>query len=257
MSSNSLRIGLAQIDISWENREANIMHLQSLMQFEDYVDFLLLPEMWSTGFTMSPETMAEHTPGPALTWMTEQAQKFNLVIGGSIAVEDNGYYFNRWYCVYPDGQVLKYDKRHLFSYGKEDLHYAAGHSRVVIDIKGWKIMPVICYDLRFPVWCRNNNGYDLMVVVANWPTPRIQHWDTLLRARAIENQSYIAAVNRIGSDGNGLHYPGHSSIYDMNGIALMEMKDKEGIGVFDLDHTVLNQYREHFRFLQDRDAFTL
>ncbi len=257
MSSTSLRIGLVQIDIAWENRDANILHLQSLMQFEDYVDFLLLPEMWSTGFTMSPETKAEHSPGPALNWMIVQAQSLNLVIGGSLAIQENGNYFNRWYCVYPDGQIIWYDKRHLFSYGKEDLHYTPGDSRVVIDIKGWKIMPVICYDLRFPVWCRNNNGYDLMVVVANWPTPRIHHWDTLLRARAIENQSYIAAVNRIGSDGNGLHYPGHSSIYDMNGSALLELKDKEGVGIIDLDKSVLTQYREHFRFLQDQDMFNI
>ena len=257
MPSTSLRIGLAQFDIGWENPDANILHLQSLMQFEDYVDFLLLPEMWSTGFTMSPEIKAEHSTGPALNWMVEQAQKLNLVIGGSIAVVENGQYFNRWYGVYPEGQVVKYDKRHLFSYGKENLHYTPGNSRVVMEINGWKIMPVICYDLRFPVWCRNNNGYDLMVVVANWPTPRIHHWDSLLKARAIENQSYIAAVNRIGSDGNGLHYPGHSSIYDMNGIALLEMKDKEGVGVFELDPSVLLQYREHFRFLQDQDTFRI
>ena len=253
MSSASLRIGLAQFDIQWENRVANFQHLQSLMQYEDHVDFLILPEMWSTGFTMNPELNAEHSPGPALDWMTDHAQTLNTVIGGSIAIEENGAFYNRWYCVYPDGQIVHYDKRHLFSYGKEDLHYVAGSERFVFEIKGWRIMPVICYDLRFPAWCRNNNGYDLLVVVANWPTPRIHHWDILLKARAIENQSYIAAVNRIGSDGNGLHYSGHSSIYDMNGSALLEMKDKEGIGVFDLDKSALTQYREHFRFLQDQD----
>ncbi len=257
MSASLLKIGLAQFDIAWENPETNILHLQELMQWADHADFILLPEMWSTGFTMNPSKHAEHHPGPALQWMIEQAQNLNVVLGGSIAVEENGSFFNRWYGVYPDGHLVSYDKRHLFSYGKEDHHYTSGHSRIVMDIKGWKIMPIICYDLRFPVWCRNNNGYDLMVVVANWPTPRIHHWDALLKARAIENQSYVAAVNRIGNDGNGLHYPGHSSIYDMNGSTLLDLKDKEGVAVFELDKTALTNYREHFRFLPDQDAFKL
>lgn len=257
MASSALRIGLAQYNITWENPQANIQHLQGMIHSEDHVDLLLLPEMWSTGFTMNPETNAEHSPGPALSWMIEQAQKSNFLIGGSISVEDNGRFFNRFYFVHPDGHFESYDKRHLFSYGKEDQHYTSGNSRLVVEIKGWKIMPIVCYDLRFPVWCRNNIGYDLIVVVANWPTPRIHHWDTLLKARAIENQSYLAAVNRIGSDGNGLHYPGHSSIYDMGGSALVEMKDTEGIGVLDLDKEALTHYRDHFRFLQDQDPFTV
>ena len=257
MSSPSLRIGLAQFDIAWENPQANFLHLQDLMQWEEHVDFLILPEMWSTGFTMSPATAAEQAPGEALNWMIEQAQKLNIVIGGSVSTREGDQYFNRWYCVYPDGAVKSYDKRHLFSYGKEDQFYTSGDAHLVFEISGWKIMPVICYDLRFPVWCRNTTGYDLMVVVANWPTPRIHHWDTLLKARAIENQCYVAAVNRIGSDGNNLHYPGHSSIYDMNGIALLELKDKEGVGIFNLDKSALTQYREHFRFLQDQDTFSL
>jgi omega-amidase len=257
MSSSSLRVGLAQFDIAWEDRQANILNLQSLMQFEDYVDLLLLPEMWSTGFTNNPQLQAEHSPGPALNWMIEQSNKLDIVIAGSIAVEDGGKYYNRFYCAYPNGDVLSYDKKHLFSYGKEDLNFSPGHSRLVFEVKGWKIMPIICYDLRFPAWCRNNNGYDLIVVVANWPTPRIHHWDILLKARAIENQCYIAAVNRIGSDGNDLHYPGHSSVIDMNGSALLELKDKEGVGVSILDKSILTQYREHFRFLQDQDHFKI
>lgn len=257
MAETSLRIGLAQFDIAWENRNSNLAHLESLLQFEEYVDLLILPEMWSTGFTMRPEEMAEKHPGPALEWMKEHSQKLNLVIAGSIAVEDGGAYYNRWYCVFPEGKIEHYDKRHLFSYGKEDLHYSPGQEHLIIDIKGWKIMPIICYDLRFPVWCRNNSGYDLMVVSANWPTPRIHHWDALLKARAIENQCYIAAVNRIGSDDNENHFPGHSTIIDMNGSAILEMKDKEGIGTAALDKELLTQYRGHFRFLQDQDAFSL
>lgn len=255
--TSSLRIGLAQFDIAWENRDANLMQVQSLLHFEEHVDLLILPEMWSTGFSMRPEVIAEEPYGPAFLWMKEHSHKLNLAIAGSISVSDEGKYYNRWYCVHPNGHIDLYDKRHLFSYGKENLFYAPGNSRIVIDIKGWKLMPIICYDLRFPVWCRNNMNYDLMVVVANWPTPRIHHWDILLKARAIENQCYIAAVNRIGIDRNGLHYPGHSSIIDMNGSALLEMKDKEGVGILELDKDLLTQYREHFRFLQDRDPFEI
>ncbi len=257
MTATSLRIGLAQFDIAWENRDANIHQLQSLMQYEEAVDLLILPEMWSTGFSMRPHIIAEKPTGPALSWMIENSQMLNLAIAGSIAVEDAGKYYNRWYCVQPEGQINHYDKRHLFSYGKENMFYTPGHSQMVFEIKGWKIMPIVCYDLRFPVWCRNTSGYDLMIVVANWPTPRINHWDILLRARAIENQCYIAGVNRIGIDGNGLHYPGHSSIIDMTGNALLELKDKEGVGTFTLDKETLSQYREHFRFLQDRDTFKI
>lgn len=253
----SFRIGLAQYDIAWENRDANLMHVQSLLNFEEHVDLLVLPEMWTTGFSMRPEVVAEGPDGDALKWMLDHSHKLNLVIAGSIPVEDNGKYYNRWYCVHPNGHIDQYDKRHLFSYGKEDLHYSPGNERIVIEIKGWRIMPIICYDLRFPAWCRNNLDYDLMIVVANWPTPRIHHWDILLRARAIENQCYIAAVNRIGSDANGLHYPGHSGIIDMNGSPLLEMKDKEGVGIMDLDKELLLQYRNHFRFLQDRDDFKI
>ncbi|HZV70487.1 MAG TPA: amidohydrolase [Saprospiraceae bacterium] len=257
MTSSSLRLGIVQFNIHWEDPKANMQQVESLMQSVEKVDLLLLPEMWSTGFTMSPTTSAEHSPGPALNWMIETAHKHQCVIGGSIAVEENGRYFNRWYATYPDGTVMSYDKRHLFSYGKEDQHYTPGNKHLLMEIAGWKIMPIVCYDLRFPAWCRNTSGYDIMVVAANWPKPRIHHWDALLKARAIENQSYVAAVNRIGSDSNGLHYPGHSGIFDMDGSALMEMKDQEGIGIYTLDKSTLSQYREHFRFLQDQDKFTI
>lgn len=257
MSEASLRIGLAQFDVSWEDRDANLLQVESLLQFGEDLDLLILPEMWSTGFTMSPETMAEGQEGLALRWMIDHSQRFNLAIAGSVAVREGEQYYNRWYCVQPEGQIDHYDKRHLFSYGKEDLHYTPGLSQPIINLKGWRIRPIICYDLRFPVWCRNTDDYELMIVVANWPTPRIHHWDTLLKARAIENQCYIAGVNRIGSDGNGLHYPGHSVVIDMNGTTVLEMKDREGIGSVEIDKNQLIQYREHFRFLQDRDPFQI
>ncbi|MEP6646338.1 MAG: amidohydrolase [Saprospiraceae bacterium] len=257
MSPTSLTIGLAQFDISWENPETNFRKVENLLTTSNTMDLVVLPEMWSTGFSMSPSSSAETTPGPALTWMIEKARLLNLIICGSIAVEDQGLYYNRFYCVFPDGSTKQYDKRHLFSYGKEDHFYTPGDAHSVIDIAGWRIRPIICYDLRFPVWCRNTDGYDLLLVVANWPAVRIHHWDALLKARAIENQCYVAAVNRIGSDGNSLTYPGHSSIYDMNGIALMQLEDKERIEVYQLEKSALTSYRDQYRFLQDQDKFVI
>lgn len=258
MANTSLRIGLIQFDIAWEDVEANILRVEKLVSASEKVDLLILPEMWSTGFSMRPDLIAEESSfGQALTWMKDCSQKLNAAIAGSIATREGGRYYNRWYCVHPEGHIDQYDKKHLFSYGKENDHYTAGTARIVVEVKGWKIMPIICYDLRFPVWCRNNAGYDLLLVAANWPAPRIHHWDVLLQARAVENQSYIAAVNRIGTDGNHLLYPGHSSVVDMNGHIIHEMKDREGIEIATLDKSRLTEFREHFRFLQDQDAFRI
>ena len=256
MASN-LKIGLAQFNISWEDPEANFQRLDMILPENEGLDILLLPEMWPTGFSMRPEKVAEQTPGPALNWMLEHSQKLNLAIAGSIPVEEDGKYYNRFYFVNSDGVIHYYNKRHLFSYGKEDQHYTAGESREVFEYRGWRIRLIVCYDLRFPVWCRNDQDFDLMLVAANWPSARIHHWDALLRARSIENQSYIAAVNRTGQDGNGLAYPGHSCILDMNGLVVLEMQDREGIesGTIDLD--ALKKHREQYRFLQDRDKFDL
>ena len=255
--ASTLRTGLVQFDITWENRDENIAQVERLMSRMPALDLLILPEMWPTGFSMRPEVIAEKPNGPALSWMVETARKLNISMTGSIAVEENGRYYNRLYFVNPHKEIHYYNKRHLFSYGGEDHHYASGSERKVIELNGWKIMPVICYDLRFPVWCRNNLDYDLMIVVANWPSSRIHHWDILLTARAIENQSYIAAVNRTGVDGNGLHYPGHSRMIDMNGKILFEMGDTAGIELGILDKDQLEAHRNQFRFLQDRDDFEI
>ena len=245
------------MNVEWENPTENFRHLETLLHPAPEADLLLLPEMWSTGFSMKPELVAENENGPALRWMVDHSQKLKCAIAGSVSVLEGNKYYNRLYCVHPNGKIDHYDKRHLFSFGKEDQHYTAGNQRIIIEIKGWKIMPVICYDLRFPAWCRNNLDYDLLMVVANWPAPRITHWDALLRARAIENQSYIAAVNRIGRDGSDLEYPGHTSIYDMNGLEIANMGDKEGIDIYTVEKSALTEFRERFRFLQDRDDFSL
>ncbi len=257
MSASLLNIGLVQFDIAWENPGENVRRIEKLLGQSSDLDLVILPEMWSTGFTMQPEKVAEPTTGTALQWMTTQAKERNTAITGSISVSDGILYFNRWYCAFPDGRIVQYDKKHLFSHGGEDQHYTAGSTKTFIEINGWKIMPIICYDLRFPAWCRNTDSYDLMMVVANWPSARIHHWDALLKARAIENQSYVAAVNRIGTDGNGLQYNGHSSVFDMNGQEILSLGEKESIGLLALDKQKLIAYRDQFRFLQDRDPFTL
>lgn len=256
MSSTFLHIGIVQFDIAWERPEENMRRIERLLLNSHDLDLIILPEMWSTGFTMRPEITAETFPGPALLWMTEQAEKRNSALAGSIALRDGRHFYNRWYCVFPDGHIVQYDKKHLFSFGGEDLQYTPGNEKILLEIKGWKIRPIICYDLRFPVWCRNTDDYDLLIVVANWPTPRIHHWDALLKARAIENQCYVAAVNRIGTDGNNLPYCGHSSIYDMNGQDVVLFGEDEGFQTLTLDKSLLNTFRDKFRFLQDRDHFT-
>lgn len=257
MANNTLHLGLIQFDIAWEDPLANMAYLDHLLSSASGLDLVLLPEMWSTGFSMHPETIAETVPGPALAWMQAVSRQTQAAITGSLAVADQGNYYNRWYAVFPDGRWVSYDKKHLFSYGKEDQHYTPGAQPVLMEWKGWRIRPIICYDLRFPVWIRNTQDYDLLLVAANWPAVRIHHWDALLRARAIENQCYVAAVNRIGTDGNGLIYNGHSTVYDMNGMELLSEGDRAGLSTISLDKTALEAYRDQFRFLQDRDRFSL
>lgn len=257
MSAPNLNIGLVQFDVTWERPDINIKRIESLVGDQRNFDLLLLPEMWSSGFSMTPETASEPAGGPALQWMLQKAKEWETAIAGSVAVKDGSNNYNRFYCAWLDGQTASYDKKHLFSYGKEDQHYTPGQNRVQLEVKGWKIRPIICYDLRFPVWCRNQDNYDLLVVVANWPIPRIHHWDALLMARAIENQCFVAGVNRIGSDANNLEYNGHSAIYAMNGLAGLQMENKEGVGRLSLDKNELISYRNQFRFLQDRDTFTI
>lgn len=206
---------------------------------------------------MQAEKVAEDTHGPSLQWMQEQAKKRKTSIGGSISIKDGDQYFNRWYCVYPNGHTEYYDKKHLFSSGKENDHYTAGNKTIIIEINGWRIMPIICYDLRFPAWCRNKNAYDLLVVAANWPTGRIHHWDALIKARAIENQAYAAAVNRIGTDANGLQYNGHSQVIDMAGQECLSPDVNEGVKSIILDKEKLSTYRKQYPFLKDMDPYSL
>lgn len=251
-----IHIGLAQLDLAWENPLANQSRIETMLTGQPAMDLLVLPEMWSTGFTMNT-AISEPAEGPSLEWMKQSARAHHTYVGGSLSVRQGDQCYNRFYVVAPDGSHSHYDKRHLFSYGKEDQHYTPGTGKLVFQVGDWRIRPVVCYDLRFPAWCRNLEDVDILLIVANWPKARIHHWDALLPARAIENQCFVVAVNRIGTDGNQLAYPGHSSVYDMDGTRRLFMAgNREGIDNIALDREELIQYRNHYRFLQDRDRFS-
>ncbi|UMY66209.1 amidohydrolase [Flavobacterium sp. HJ-32-4] len=251
-----MKIALVQTDLAWEqpfeNREQLTKVLQSIT-----ADLIVLPEMFTTGFTMHPAAVAETMDGPTLSWMKEMAAERPAAVTGSVVMEEAGSFRNRLLFVYPSGDVRYYDKRHLFTLAGEDVAYAAGQDRLVLDYKGIRICPLICYDLRFPVFSRNTESFDLLLYVANWPAPRIEAWDALLKARAIENVCYVAGVNRVGHDANGHHYPGHTQAFDFAGRDLLASTGEEGVFVFELDTQKMQAFRERFAFLQDRDDFTL
>lgn len=249
-----LRVSLFQLPLAWEDPEENIRVFSEWVEGSGPTDLFLLPEMWATGFSMSPEKIALEESSPVHQWMSDTAKKTNAVVAGSLATKSGNFYYNRFYACHPSGSRETYDKRHLFAYAGEDKKYSAGDKRLLLEIKGWHIMVIVCYDLRFPVWCRNTMDYDLLVVVANWPEARISHWDALLRARAIENQCYVAAVNRIGVDGTGLVYPGHSAIYDMNGEPVVYGGGTEGVIQATLFADKLDSFRNRYPFLADRDT---
>jgi predicted amidohydrolase len=254
----NLRISLVQTRLDWQQPESNRSRLAELMApLAGQTDLIVLPEMFTTGFTMEPETVAEPMSGPTLTWMREQAVTLNAAICGSVVIEDNGYR-NRLLFVTPEGEIEHYDKRHLFRMANEHQYYAAGDSRRVIEYKGWRILPQVCYDLRFPVWCRNRDDYDLALFVANWPSPRRHPWRTLLLARAIENQCYVVGVNRVGEDGKGLEYSGDSLLVDFKGQALLDGPAGEPfIKTGLLSGEALQQFRHNFPAWQDADNFSI
>lgn len=254
-----LRIAVIQVDLAWENVLKNLdVFSDKLEQIQEDVDLIILPEMFSTGFSMNAEELAEPPGGPAFQWMQKAAQERSTAVTGSVIVEDNGNFYNRLYFIFPDGTYRTYDKRHTFTLAKEDETYTAGDKKLIVDFKGWKICPLICYDLRFPVWSRNTEDYDLLLYVANWPETRIHAWDVLLQARAIENMSWCVGVNRTGKDGNNYQYNGHTAVYDCLGKSLFNTgREIEFTEVVTLDKTSLLETRGKLKFLQDRDNFTI
>jgi len=256
---DQLKVALIQSDLVWENPELNRLNFtEKISQIKMEVDVILLPEMFTSGFTMTPKNVFETMEGETILWMRNIAIKTNAAIGGSLVIKDDEKYYNRFVFVKPDGSIETYNKRHTFTLAGEDKKYNAGVTRVIIDYKGWRICPLVCYDLRFPVWARNTHNYDVVCYVANWPKPRIAAWDALLKARAIENMSYCIGVNRVGVDKNGHEYSGHSAGYDGLGDELSELKDgEEGTTILRLSKKHLQTIREKLMFLNDKDDFTL
>ena len=251
-----MKIAVIQTDIVWGNPDANIRHLEEQIANAGNVDLYVLPEMFSTGFVMKPERYAERE-GLSLSWMKRIAAQTGAAICGSLAVEEQGEYYNRMCFVKPDGSCATYDKRHLFSYGGEHEHYQPGVDRTVVEWKGVRILMQVCYDLRFPVFSRNRRDYDLAVYVANWPESRRQVWDILLKARAIENQCYVVGVNRVGDD-EMCHYNGGSAIISPYGTYMAETVDNEScVAIATIDMKKLNAFRKKFPVLGDADQFTL
>ena len=262
MSRESLRVTLVQTELVWHDPVANRGALERLLTpLEGKTDLVVLPEMFSTGFTMAPETAAEPANGPSVEWLRAMAARLGAVVTGSIATRDGGNYFNRLTWMRPDGSSVAYDKRHLFRMAHEDEHYESGTTQLVVEVDGWKVRPLVCYDLRFPVWSRNRigteAGYDVLVYVANWPERRRFAWQTLLRARAIENLCYCIGVNRVGRDANEIHYKGDSAAIDFLGQALSPATEHEFVATVALDRSALEAFRAKFPAHLDADRFEL
>lgn len=258
-----LRIAFIQSELHWHNPQANrSMFEEKIWDINSSVDIIILPEMFTTGFTMDALNQAEVMGTTTVKWMEQIAAQTKAVLTGSIIIKEHGNYYNRLIWMYPDGHYQHYDKRHLFRYAGEHNDYTPGKERLIVDLKGWKICPQICYDLRFPIWSRNNYidgkaAFDLLIYVANWPEKRVNAWDTLLEARAIENLAYTVGVNRIGKDENGVGYCGHSAAYNYNGEVLHAPQDHEQIVVLELKYDLLEQFRKRFPFYLDADKFEI
>lgn len=255
----NLTISLIQTELHWQQPAQNrAMLAQKMAPLVGKTDLIILPEMFSSGFSMAPAQVAEPEEGPSVQWLKQQAAELKAAIAGSLAIRTETGYANRLFLVSPEGEVQSYDKRHLFRMGDEHSHYQAGQQRQLLHYRGWRILPLICYDLRFPVFSRNCNDYDLLICVANWPAPRRHPWRTLLQARAIENLCYVAGVNRVGTDGNGLAYSGDSMLVDFKGEAQLDGSAGEP---FVVSHTLsleaLQQFREAFPAHLDADRFNL
>jgi omega-amidase len=268
---STLTITLIQTKLHWEDKAANLQMLEDkIFSINEKTEVVVLPEMFSTGFSMKPEMLAEKMEGNTVNWMKKIAAQKKIILTGSVIIQDEGHYYNRLIWMLPNGQYGIYDKRHRFAFAGEDEHYTAGTKRLIASVKGWKINLQVCYDLRFPVWARQtpdtlSNGddalatpeYDLLIYVANWPERRSTAWKTLLQARAIENQCYVVGVNRVGNDGNAIDHSGDSLVIDPLGDILYHKKDEEDIFTITLNKDYLQSTREKFPFWRDGDNFTI
>jgi predicted amidohydrolase len=255
----NLKIAMLQADLVWQNTEQNRKNFsEKINQINEQVDLIILPEMFTTGFSMQPQKIGDTMHGETVVWMRKIASEKNAAIAGSAIIFANSKFYNRFLFVHPSGEINFYDKRHLFTLAGEDKVYESGKGKLIVHYKGWKICPLICYDLRFPVWARNEEDYDLLIYVANWPKIRIAAWDTLLKARSIENMCYTIGVNRVGVDANNYEYSGHSAAYDSLGEQVAETEEnREETVVFTLDKDHISEIRNKLGFLNDRDSFKI
>ena len=256
---NELKIVGIQADLVWENPSENRTQFESVIhQLQNDVDLIVLPEMFSTGFTMNPSLVAEKMNDETIVWMQQIAKDKNAAICGSLVIFEDDNFYNRFVFVFPSGKIETYNKRHSFSLAGEDKVFTSGNEKLIINYKGWKICPLICYDLRFPVWSRNVENYDLLIFMANWPVTRINAWDILLKARAIENMSFTMGVNRVGFDANNYEYSGHSAIIDFLGNEISTLpSNKTGIIEATLHKGKQEKIRKKLGFLKDKDEFTI
>jgi len=258
-----LKVAALQANLVWEDVDENLAAFAEKIYSLAQADLVVLPEMFTTGFSMQPERLAEKPDGKTIHWMRKMAGDTNSAITGSIITEENGQYFNRLIWMRPDGEYTVYDKKHLFSIAGENNIYTPGNQKLTVDLKGWRICPFICYDLRFPVWCHNNYAqgyyeYDALIFVANWPQLRVRAWETLLAARAMENLAYVIGVNRVGDDGNGVPHSGASQIIDPKGKVICRAEDeKEFTCEADLDAAMLKNFRSQFDVGPDWDKFSI
>lgn len=256
----NLKITTVQFSPYWHEKEKNLSRLDEMLdETKEPTDLIILPEMFATGFTMAADAHSEKADGPVIQWLEEKAREKNAVVTGSIIIEEDKKYYNRLIWMRPDGSFAQYDKRHLFRMATENEYYTAGHEQVTVELNGWKIMPLICYDLRFPVWSRNyEKMYDMAIYIANWPERRADAWKQLLFARAIENQAYIIGVNRIGVDGNSVIYSGDSMVISPKGERISQTKAYQEITeTMELSHKALQDFRKDFPVWKDSDRFQL
>jgi len=270
---STLTITTVQADLRWEDKAANLQRFEEKIGgIREHTEIVVLPEMFSTGFSMRPEALAEKMDGPTMAWMKGVAAQKRIILTGSIIIEEDGHYFNRLIWMLPNGQFGYYDKRHRFAYAGEDEHYTAGHKRLIASVKGWRINLLVCYDLRFPVWSRQAKEaarrkdpsgpdeapeFDMMIYVANWPQRRIHAWKTLLTARAIENQSYVVGVNRVGNDGNNIYHSGDSLIIGPLGEVLYHQSGEEAVFTYTFQKEQLDEVRSRYPFWRDADHFSI
>jgi predicted amidohydrolase len=254
---NTLNLTLVQTTLFWEDRDKNLGQFDKILSGIKGTDLVVLPEMFTTGFTMNAKNMAENMNGTSVQWMKDRAKKLKAALCGSLIIEEKKKYYNRFVWVMPNGEVFTYDKRHLFSPADENKYFTAGSEKIMINYKGWNIVPLVCFDLRFPVWSRNVNAEaDLMIYVANWPSPRNNAWQQLLIARAIENQCYVAGANRVGKDGKGMEYTGSSAVIDYLGHEVLKGPDKKSwVKSVSIDKKPLDEFRKKFPVWKDADEF--